>query len=219
MANFRLLSLDGNIASGKSTFLEYLREHYRTNADVIFLQEPVPIWETIKDKEGTTMITKFYRDQEKYAFSFQMMAYISRLAILRKVVRDNRDRPVVIISERSLFTDRHIFAKMLYDQGKIEEVNLRIYLNWFDEFADDFPIDYCIYIKASPEVCHQRVRQRARVGEDVIPLEYLAMCDRYHADYVASLPRVIELDGNRDIYTEGNLLAGWIKTIDGVLGL
>ena len=35
----------------------------------------------------------------------------------------------IFITERSLFTDKYIFAKMLYDQGKIEDVNYQIYLN------------------------------------------------------------------------------------------
>ena len=64
-------------------------------------------------------IEKFYKDQQKYAFSFQMMAYISRLALLRRVIRENPN--AIIITERSVFTDKEVFAKMLYDEGKIEE--------------------------------------------------------------------------------------------------
>ncbi|GAH14460.1 unnamed protein product, partial [marine sediment metagenome] len=29
---------------------------------------------------------------------------------------------------------------MLYDEGKIEEVNYQIYLKWFNEFIEDIPI-------------------------------------------------------------------------------
>ena len=34
----------------------------------------------------------------------------------------------IIITERSLYTDKHVFAKMLHDQGKIEDVCYQIYL-------------------------------------------------------------------------------------------
>ena len=38
----------------------------------------------------------------------------------------------IIITERSLHTDRMVFAKMLYESGLIEDVNYQIYLKWFD---------------------------------------------------------------------------------------
>ena len=49
---------------------------------------PVDDWEKIKDNEGNTMLKKFYANQEKYSFTFQIMAYISRLKILRQTVKD-----------------------------------------------------------------------------------------------------------------------------------
>ena len=54
-----------------------------TKTKWIFLQEPIDDWESIKDKDGTTMLEKFYGNQDRYAFSFQMMAYISRLAKIK----------------------------------------------------------------------------------------------------------------------------------------
>ena len=115
------------------------------------------------------MLTLYYADQKKYAFSFQMMAYISRLHLLKKAIEDGY---TIIISERSLATDKNVFAKMLYDDNKIEEVEYKIYLKWFDEFQKDFPKEHIAYVKTSPEVAHFRVNKRGRAGED-IPLDYL----------------------------------------------
>jgi deoxycitidine kinase/deoxyguanosine kinase len=163
-----IITIDGNIGSGKSTLVDYLKRHLK---NVVFLQDPVHLWEEIKDENGMSMVEKFYQNQEKYSFSFQIMAFISRLAILRKAVRENPE--AVIISERSLFTDRHVFAKMLSDQKKIESVNFKIYLNWFDEFAKDFPVHKYIYIECKPEICQERIKKRSRTGEETIPLDYL----------------------------------------------
>ena len=88
----RILSIEGNVGSGKSTFLEELKKYYANNKNVVILPEPVDVWDSIKDVNGITMLEKFYADQEKYAFSFQMMAYISRLAIIRNIVRSVEDR-------------------------------------------------------------------------------------------------------------------------------
>ena len=167
---YKIISIEGNIGSGKSTLLENLRKYYSNNVCIIFLREPVDDWEKIKDNDGNTMLKKFYADQEKYSFAFQMMAYISRLKILRDIIKKIEDERVillqnrfkeiienynkqqetfelpkyVIITERSLYTDKYVFAKMLHDQGKIEDVCYQIYLNWFEEFSKDFPINYSV---------------------------------------------------------------------------
>ena len=72
----QIITIEGNIGSGKSTLLAHLKEKYENNTNIIFLREPVDEWECIKDKEGVTMLEKFYSDQKTYSFSFQMMAYI-----------------------------------------------------------------------------------------------------------------------------------------------
>ena len=74
-----IVSIEGNIGSGKSTLLANLRKHYTNDSNVVFLKEPVDEWEKIKDENGTTILEKFYGNQEKYSFPFQMMAYVSRL--------------------------------------------------------------------------------------------------------------------------------------------
>jgi len=223
--NYNIVSIEGNIGSGKSTLLENLRNHYSQNDYVIFLREPVSDWEKIKDSEGNTILKKFYAEQEKYSFAFQMMAYISRLKILRDTIKDigqNKDgKSYVIITERSLYTDKHVFAKMLYDQGKIEDVCYQIYLNWFDEFAKDFPINYSIYVKTDPDKCYERVHKRARDGEEVIPLSYLSECHDYHEEFLDEEKGIktskLILNGNVDIYENDKILEEWITQINNFL--
>jgi len=189
-----IVSVDGNIGSGKSTLLSNMRKYYNdTNKgiNIVFLDEPVDEWEKIKDENGTTMLEKFYSDQEKYSFPFQMMAYISRLKKLREVVNkiknNNSTEKTIIITERSLYTDKFVFAKMLYDTGKIESVNYQIYLSWFDTFSEEYPVEKVIYVKTNPEICYSRINKRAREGEENIPLQYLTDCDKYHEDMIENL--------------------------------
>ena len=215
----KIVSIEGNIGSGKSTLLDNLRHYYKDNVRVIFLKEPVDEWEKIKDTNGHTMLQKFYENQEKYSFSFQMMAYISRLKILRDTVKNiNPNEKTIIITERSLYTDKYVFAKMLYDQHKIEDVCYKIYLNWFEEFAQDFPVNKAIYVSTSPKKCYERIHKRARTGEEVIPLSYLQDCHLYHEEFLENNKenkiQKIVLDGNVDIYKESNILSNWIENID-----
>jgi deoxyadenosine/deoxycytidine kinase len=226
--NSIIVSIDGNIGSGKSTLLAKLKEHYAENNHILFLKEPVDDWEKITDENGVTMLEKFYEDQEKYSFPFQMMAYVSRLKVLRdakkKIVGEylkNMDhKPYIIISERSLYTDKMVFAKMLYDSKKIEEVNYKIYLSWFDTFAEEFPVHKNVYVKTSPEKCHHRILKRSRDGESNIPLEYLDNCSAYHDNMLdtTSVDCVCKdqliLDGNVDIYEKVNQVEIWIQEIE-----
>ena len=210
-----IFSIEGNIGSGKSTLVKELQKSVPNILDkkVVYVQEPVNEWSKIKDKKGETILEKFYADQHKYAFSFQMMAYISRLALLRKIVRENPD--AIIITERSVFTDREVFAKMLYDEGKIEDVDYQIYLKWFDEFIEEIPITGLIYVTTTPEKSKQRVDLRARMGES-IPLSYLQRCHNYHESWIKNIKKQVCLfNGNVDFkdnldYLAKDLVTGFI---------
>ena len=223
-ASYTFISIEGNIGSGKSTLLANLREHYKNNDNVIFLKEPVDEWAKIKDINGTTILEKFYADQEKYSFSFQMMAYVSRIKVLRDTLKEKtigqEKKQYIIITERSLYTDKMVFAKMLYDSGKIEDVNYQIYLNWFDTFSGEFPVHKVIYVKAAPEQCYERIAKRSREGEENIPLEYLTACSLYHdnmldksTDSCVCYEQLI-LDGNIDIYENKTQVDEWIQEIE-----
>ena len=218
---FKIVSIEGNIGSGKSTLLENLKQKYAVHKHIIFLPEPVDDWEKIKDNEGNTMLKKFYANQEKYSFAFQIMAYISRLTIFRKTVKDIKDNnntnKYIIITERSLYTDKHVFAKMLYDQGKIEDVCYQIYLNLFEEFVNDFPISNVVYVNTNPEKCYERIHKRARDGEEVIPLTYLTNCHNYHEAFLDKTTGIqsikLILNGNVDIYENKTIVDEWLSQI------
>jgi len=208
-----IISIEGNIGSGKSTLVKNLKQHLMEQSiPYVFVQEPVDSWGSICDREGEPILTKFYRDQERYAFSFQMMAYISRLSILRKAVKNNPD--AVIITERCVHTDRHVFAKMLYDDDKIMETDYLIYLRWFDEFIEDVPIYGYVYLKTDAEVCFTRVEKRAREGE-TIPLAYLENCGKYHNEWMESnhSEKKLIIDGNTDIEKTPSIVTEWVNTI------
>jgi deoxyadenosine/deoxycytidine kinase len=193
-------------------------EYYKNNANVIFAEEPVRKWNQIRDKNGTDILKLFYQDQEKHAFKFQIMAFVSRLAGLREIVKANEGKNIVIITERSLYTDKEIFAKMLYDQGKMSDVEHQIYLTLFDEFASEFEVNKVVYIRTDPVKCHERIHIRAREGEELIPLAYLEECHRYHEAFLDQdrglFKEQLVLDGNQDIYQNATLAEDWMQQIN-----
>ena len=216
--NLKLVSIDGGIGSGKSTLIEKLREKYKNNSNIIFLKEPVDEWENIKDENGITILENFYKNPSKYGFSFQIMAFISRLKIMKEAVETNPN--AIFISERSLFTDRFVFAKMLFDSGNIELINYTIYLSWFNTFSKDFKVNKVIYVNTEPHVCYERIEKRSRTGESNIPLDYLQNCHKYHTDMLdvnsddCVCKDQLILNGNIDIYQNEGQLELWLDSIN-----
>jgi len=209
-----IVSIDGNIGSGKSTIVTYFKAHFANycgskgnNCRLCFLQEPVSIWENICDEHGKNIITHFYENNERYSFAFQMMAYISRLSLLKDALSKDYD---VIITERSIYTDKNVFAKSLYDAKKLSHIEYQIYSKWFDEFSDILNKIKYVYIRTCPEICDLRVKRREREGE-TIPLEYLRDCHHYH-DVWLNNPTAIEQ--GKILVINGNIETNTSQFID-----
>jgi deoxyadenosine/deoxycytidine kinase len=180
-----LFTIEGNIGSGKSTIIHELKNTTDINGiNVIFVDEPVHIWETIVDKDGVNMIEKFYSDPVRYSFTFQMMAFISRYTLLNDAIEANPNS--IIITERCLLTDYNIFAKMLHEKGDMSDIELDIYKRWFDYFNRNIVIAGIIYIKCEPTTSHERCVHRNRKGE-IIPLEYIVMCHEKHEEWLDTM--------------------------------
>ena len=194
-----IFTVDGNIGSGKSTLIKLMKQKYKAfaNTRIVYLPEPVDIWESIKDKNGKNVIESYYENQVKFAFPFQMMAYISRVHQIKEIM-EKCDNNTIIICERSVYTDKHVFAKMLHDNGTMNDIEIQIYKKWFDEFVKDFPFSGIIYVGAEPTKSLERVKIRNRKGED-IPLSYLELCHNYHENWLnnSNIP-VLKLNGNKE---------------------
>lgn len=193
-----IISIEGNIGSGKSTILNILRRDNINNDQVIFVDEPVSEWNLIKD-DGKTILELFYQDKEKYSFAFQILAYITRLRKLLEVLDNNKDK--VIICERSIYTDKHIFAKMLYQQGFINDIEWQSYNYWFDTFKEKTYPDKIIYIKTNPDICFTRIKKRDRLGESSISIEYLQHCHKLHEEWLDESyhKNIITVNGNIEL--------------------
>lgn len=208
-----IVSVDGNIGSGKSTNVHDLKKFYteKGRTDILFIQEPVDTWNSVVDKDGTPILVNYYKDNKRFAFRLQMLAYISRLKLLRDAIKKGYK---YIITERCVATDRNVFSKMLYDKGDIEHDEYIIYNKWFEEFITDVPIGAIVYIKADPDVCLERVNVRAREGEN-IPIEYLEECSKYHDEWIdkENVPKLV-IDANSDFNQNPESRKETLKMID-----
>jgi deoxyadenosine/deoxycytidine kinase len=197
-----IISIEGNIGAGKTTIIDKLQEKMRANTDVLFLREPVDIWESIKDPDsGENILQKFYGNPTKYAFSFQVMAYATRISLIREAIRNNKHCKM-IICERSLDADKQIFAQMLHDDGMIDNLQFQIYNRFYTEYSDDFSLNGIVYIDADADICFQRIAKRSRSGEGGIEQSYLEKCKLYHDNWLIHNPiatNVLRINANDEV--------------------
>ena len=199
-----VISIEGNIGSGKSTLLRLLSQY---NPQFHFLQEPVHIWKEIKDKENNNILSEFYKDQTRFAYIFQNFAFITRITTLSTLVTKVRSifKDKYIIVERSIYSDKNVFAQMLYDDEKISELEYKIYNYWFYKLHNKVLIAGHVYLEVDPLIAKKRISVRARSEETSISLEYLKSLSDYHKEWLSntSIP-VITLNVNEEFQYNRN---------------
>lgn len=184
-----IIYIEGNIGTGKSTFIEklqsYLNKFDATQLNVKLVLEPVDEWLKTEDSDGQNILQKFYGNQEKWAFTFQMNSFISRVKKIHDEFNDNY-KDTLLFVERSIFTDRHCFAKLCYENGKMTKLDYDIYCKWNDWLSEQFKVkpDAYIYLRCEPSENVKRIKERARNSEESIPIEYLESLHEKHDEWM-----------------------------------
>ena len=211
-----IINIEGNIGTGKSTILQKLQDeleiHYKNK--VLFLKEPVDKWDTIKDSNDTTILKHFYQDSQKYAFLSKYLC-CTRIANVKKAIQNN-PQCKIIICERSIEADANIFAKMLYDDGVMNEMEYKIYNLFYDEHKDNYRPTGYVYLDTNANICLNRIKKRSRDGEANIALEYLQRCQQYHDKWWKNKDLdtpVLILDTNKDVNYDKDEGDEWITKI------
>lgn len=189
-----IIAIEGNIGTGKSTLGKLIQDRIQFIDGVEFIQEPVHKWVELKDKDGN-ILEKFYKDQDRWSYTFQHNAFITRAQDIMK----HRDKKLLII-ERSVLTDRNVFAKLLHENGKISNMEWDLYTQWYEWLSKEFSIrpDRFIYLKADPQTSYKRMRKRLRDEEDGVPFEYIQQVHDKHEEWMTKLNSVDIIDVNDD---------------------
>ena len=177
------ITIEGNIGGGKTTMINRLRSMY---PEFNIIDEPVDVWTSMKDEEGRSLLELFYTDKQRWSYTFQNAAFITRYLSAYEALKKPITRDTIYISERGVLTDRYVFATMLKDDGLLTKIEWDLYTQWFDHFSGLVKVDGIVYIKTASDVCSSRIKTRGRQGEDGIPQDYLDALDKYHADWLVN---------------------------------
>lgn len=93
----------------------------------------------------------------------------------------------VKVSERSLLSDRYIFAKIMRDMDILCELEHQAYLSCYEDLTkmqNISKVKGVIYVQCDPKTCSERIKSRAREGEGEIPLDYLEKLHEKHEEWL-----------------------------------
>jgi deoxyadenosine/deoxycytidine kinase len=156
-----IITINGNIGSGKTSVLNYLHRYYKLSIDL----EPIDKW--------TPYLNEFYKNK-KSAFKFQIRVWLDRSWIQEKTDKS------LIIMERSPFFNRHIFVNSVYNENLITENEYAILNDLYDKTDSVWSCNTYIYLRSNPENCIERIKKRGRDCEQNVDLEYITKIHDLH---------------------------------------
>jgi len=174
-----VISVIGNIASGKSTLLSALRQEGFATA-----LEPVNEWK---------FLPKFYEDPNRWAFALQV-------EVLNSFITSNGCKGRLSFTERSAWESYVIFCKNAYNNGYLIEEEYNV-LGEIATYANDKP-DVFVYLKSTPTTCYRRMMCRARPCEEKVTLDYLT---KLHEIYERTIQDLVKSDDRKIITLDGDL--------------
>ncbi len=166
-ANPMFVVVAGNIGSGKTTLTKKLSERLGWK----------PHFESVQDNP---YLADFYKDMSRWSFPLQVY-FLNHRFNAHKLIEAS---PSSSVQDRSIYEDANIFARALYESGKLDERDYQNYRALFDSMIQYLsPPTLMIFLRRSVPKLQERIKQRGRDYEQSIPVDYLASLNDYYDDW------------------------------------
>ena len=169
-----VVQLEGNISSGKSTFLEYLQNQYFLDSRfrVEFVHESLKDWINM---DNINLLELYYQTPREYAEIFQMYVFFT---MLNNSLKSNfNDNTNLIFIERSLKTCVKCFSRLLEKKQYVRPIFYQTLSNFYEKIQNRIiHPDIIIYFKIDNNdisILQDRILKRDRKAERAISNEYL----------------------------------------------
>jgi deoxyadenosine/deoxycytidine kinase len=138
MEDRTMILLEGNIGAGKSTMGRTLK----ASGLFDFIEEPVEAWQ---EGFAANLLDAFYSDMKRWAFTFQITAFITRAKTWKEVLaRTNHSR---VVLERSIFTDRYVFATNSHRLGGMTDAEWQVYCGLWEFLVSNYCVAFCTTVR------------------------------------------------------------------------
>lgn len=202
-ARIKRVSIEGNIAVGKSTFARLLQS---VSPDWEVVTEPVSQWQNIQSEGASgssvsNLLQMMYADPQRWSYTFQTHSCMTRMRTQLQPPAPRllqSEGGAVQVYERSIYSDRYIFALNSFELGCINATEWAIYQDWHsllvEEFGQRVALEGIIYLRAPPQTCLERLKIRGRPEEQEVQQDYL---EKLHVQHERWL-----LDKSTEVHSE-----------------
>lgn len=158
------IAVEGNIAIGKTTFLNKLRE--LAPVQITTIKEPLKQW---TENANVNLLDRTYKNPHKWSFILQSL-------IMTNMLQNHITSGQTKIMERSLGSSYHIFLQLHHINETMDKMAITSLQDWYHTAEDLYMVkpDLIIYLRATPDLAMERLKKRNRKEEKSIPYKYLA---------------------------------------------
>lgn len=162
------IAVAGNIGAGKTTLTELIAKHFGWKAQ-------------FESVENNPYLNDFYEDMPRWSFNLQIYFLNNRF---RQVI-DIKNGKDIVIQDRTIYEDAHIFAPNLHSMGLMSTRDFENYQDLFDTMSSMItPPDLLIYLRASIPQLVNNIQRRGREYEDNIRLDYLKKLNSFYEQWI-----------------------------------
>ena len=144
----------------------------------------------------------------------------SKVTVENVLLIENKGKRVVFV-ERSVITDRRVFAELLRESGKISEMEWKLYDQWYEWLLNDYNVtpDIYVYLRASPDTSYKRMLERKRKEENGVPLDYIKSVSKKHDEWLLNEKKsqVVTLSVDNDFKKDEEFRENLLKIIDSII--
>ncbi|MGB1020125.1 MAG: deoxynucleoside kinase [Flavobacteriaceae bacterium] len=166
------IAIAGNIGAGKTSLTELLAKHFK--------------WEAhYEDVIDNPYLDDFYDQMERWSFNLQIYFLRRRFQQLLQF----KQKKGVVIQDRTIYEDAHIFAPNLNAMGLLNQRDFENYIGLFElmESLIKGP-DLLIYLRSSiPNLVH-KIHKRGRHYENSISIDYLSRLNERYEAWISNYP-------------------------------
>lgn len=201
------VAVAGNIGVGKTTLTRLLSKELGWRA----------YYEKVVENP---YLAPFYKDMSRWSFHLQIYFLSHRFKSQKEITQ----WPDSCIQDRSIYEDVEIFARTLYDQGFMSEMDYENYRLLFSTMVEYLrKPDIIIYLRASIENLKKRIRKRGRGYEQTIDPGYLNQLNDAYERWIDeaeeanefNIMRVDTLNRNFEENEEDlNIIVKYIKEVE-----
>jgi len=200
----RYIAIAGNMGSGKTSLVEFLRRRY----DIRAVSEP---------NDENPYLADFYGDMARWGLQSQLF-FLTRKAALHRTLQRGKKTGLL---DRTIYEDAEIFAQNLYLTGQLAERDHRLYRMVYRELVRGVEQpSLLIFLRCRLPTLRKRIAMRGREMEQKVSNAYLWRLNHLYGMWAAHYKRspVITINTDRiDYVSDLTQQIQLLKTVESVV--